>query len=202
MAKWTCPGNFTHLNVVCQEWRPLWKYEIGPWLEIWSNNFWGWRLNKSIKPSLVTDGSHSCLVNQHRRPDTCLSRHIYWSMCVFSSSLHQSHFTVIFHPRLPLILVGNQSIHKGWALLSGDSAKTYEHNNTRGLRIELDFTTESPWFRPLHLTLPNTHGGSFIRGLILTLNPRKKGNAPFAYVCWEGQKEGHTLVRGAGVTLL
>lgn len=125
-------------------------------------------------------------------------------MCVFSSSLHQSHFTVIFHPRLPLILVGNQSIHKAGLFLRGETrAKTYEHNKTRGLRTELDFTAESPWFSPLHLTLPNTHGGSFIRGLILTLNPQKKGVTPPLFcVRWEGQKEGHTLVRGAGVTLL
>lgn len=136
MAKWTCPGKLHTLKMkICLEWQPFWKYEMGLWLEIWSNNRWDWSLNKSIKPSLVTAISHSCLVNHHRCPYTCLSRRVYWYLSV--SIITPS---ITFH--FPLQTAINFQMETKAFSRQGStyrvSAKTYKHNkDTKGGGVRL-----------------------------------------------------------------
>lgn len=159
--------NFTYLLWVeffqSMKWGCDWRF--------YSNNRWDRRLNKSIRPSLVTAGSHA--------HDTCLSRHVYWYLSCFHHHSHRAHFTVIFHLRLPLILKWKPKHSRGRGVLKRASAEKHNKKDTqepRTRRRPPSGVIPSKW--PVQQQQQKPTGEALCRELILHSEPpERKGNA-------------------------
>lgn len=110
---------------------------------------------------------------------------MFTDICLFSSSLHQSYFTVIFHLRLPLILKWKPKHSQGWALLKEPHPRHLNTIKTQGGGVlgggcwEQDPTLplDAPGVIPSTWPVQKLLGEALFRELILTPNPPEKGCA-------------------------
>lgn len=122
---------------------------------------------------------------------------MFTDICLFPSSLHQSHFTFIFHLRLPLIFKWKPKYSRGWLKLYLQSLD--QDVNTiktpmcwKGFQM---LSLEASWCNCLHLSCPKTHGEALFRELILySTKEGGTGTGEGATHCSEGSKR-HTFCK-------